>query len=84
MSSELIEDIEDSNGTSIYLTMSASGHARIILLSEHQIHQDMIGDTLAVDFRLPPNEEGLRAAEKIENALRAWREQIQTTNKETV
>ena len=74
MSSDLLEDVEDANGTSVMLTMNASGHATLTLMEDDNAHHPQ-----EVDFALPPTEEGIRLAEKIEQALRFWREHIQTT-----
>jgi hypothetical protein len=62
MSSELIEDLEDVRGVEIGLSMQVTGHASLY-----------VGDTV---FLLLPNEEGLNAAKRIEDALREWREVI--------
>ena len=65
MSCELIEDLEDENGTSLGLTMKANGHAFL-----------MIGDDGVTYFSLPPDQRGFQAAETIERDLKAWREHV--------
>ena len=67
MSADLLEDVEDVLGTSVGLAMSASGHA---VLSLQDANENLI------DFQLTPDDVGLRDAERIEGALRTWREQV--------
>jgi len=67
MSSDLLEDVDDKNGACVMLSMKASGYAHLTIIDN---------EDESIDFELEPNEIGLALAEKIENALRAWREQV--------
>jgi hypothetical protein len=59
LSVELLEDLVDPRGVEMGLSMAATGSAAL-----------MVGDAW---FQLAPTEEGLRAADRIEAALREWR-----------
>lgn len=72
MSAELIEDVKDDRGVSVGLAMSAKGFATLTLYGP----EDHEPDIEMVSLRLPPNADGLRNAEAIEGALRAWREAV--------
>jgi len=80
MSSELLEDIEDKLGNSVFVTLVMSGHANLTLMSGHDrsCHECGVGPDV-IDFELTPDKDGFEIAEKIESALRAWREKVQTT-----
>jgi len=72
MPSDLLEDVTDHNGNSVFLEMKASGHAILSILGEDTTDDE----NSRVEFHLMPNETGLRLAEQIEDGLRAWREQV--------
>ena len=61
MISDLIEDMKDDYGVSLYLEMRNNGH---VFLSIDEYH-----------FHLSPTPQGHQQAQVIEDALLAWREQ---------
>ena len=71
MSSDLLEDVEDRDGTAVFLSMEVSGDAQLILMGA-----DRYAEGGLVSFNLTPDEEGLKKAEAIEKALAAWRAQV--------
>jgi hypothetical protein len=70
VSSELIEDVEDKHGISVTIEMKASGYAFLTLMSNDERDDEILS------FRLTPDNAGLENARKIEDGLRAWREQV--------
>ena len=74
MSADLLEDVEDQNGTSITLSMDVNGYATLSLYPY---------ENGSPDFQFYPDNDGLLLAEKIENALRNWREHIIKTKEIT-
>jgi hypothetical protein len=73
MSSDLLEDLEDEKGVSISFAMAVSGVAYLNLTDK----EDPLGiPGCSLNFRLAPNKQGLEAAETLEKALSAWREQV--------
>lgn len=68
MSSEFLEDIDDDeHGTTVLLSMRASGHAFLHISTDVDD-----SDYESRYYHLPPNEQGWRNAEKIAAALTEW------------
>jgi hypothetical protein len=67
MSSDLLEDCRDRCGTEVSLTMKANGCALLDATDDEGVPHAFI---------LMPDEQGLAHAERIEQALAAWRDQV--------
>lgn len=72
MSSDLLEEIKDKNGTSVLLEMNVSNLAWIAFFHrENEKYRP---------FFLSPDNNGIDNAEKIAKALLAWREHVIATS----
>lgn len=71
MSSDYLEDVDDDHrGTTVLLSMKASGDAFLTVS----------GEEMSNWYHLPPNETGWRNAERIASALKAWVEHTKRIN----
>ena len=75
MSSDFLEDVEDCEGTSVLLTMRASGFAQLIIMEADKLSEDQIiveKEGKIVCLNLMPDEKGWKNAEMIADALKEW------------
>lgn len=76
MSSDILEGLEDGQGSEIDLTMNVYGHA-FLGMTGHPV--DGGQRVVDVHFHLTPDAKGFELAEKIEGVLREWRRHVQET-----
>ena len=76
MSADLLEDVKDENGTSVFLEMNSCDYIFLSIMEDDKHTPD---EKYAV-LTIAPDNNGLDIAKKISNALLAWREHVITTN----
>jgi hypothetical protein len=76
MSSDLLEDIKDEDGTSVLLEMDVCNFAFLSIIEVHKYETE----AKSAQFNLTPDNNGLDNAEKIAKALLAWRDHVITIN----
>lgn len=77
MSSDYLNDVEDSKGTVVLLTMSVSGYAELTTMEADKVEEPiLLGDQTEegeiARFCLIPDENGWNNANKIADALKEW------------